>query len=157
MRIKIPNTHYSIGFDGVLINENTKRERKFSLANSGYMQTQIKINGVVKNILQHRVMAEAFISNPDNKENVNHKNGIKHDNRLENLEWCSKSENQLHSYNVLKRVVRMPERKVIDESTMVIYKNLTRASKFAKVSRSYLSNMLRGIQPNKTTFKFYEQ
>lgn len=59
----------------------------------------VNINGKVRTI--HRIVAQAFIPNPDNKPHVNHKDGNKHNNHADNLEWCTRSENQLHAYRVL--------------------------------------------------------
>ncbi len=69
----------------------------------GYCYVSLRKNNKNCRIAVHRLLLETFSSNPENKPFVNHKNGIRNDNRLENLEWCTQQENILHSYRVLKR------------------------------------------------------
>jgi hypothetical protein len=68
---------------------------------AGYPSVLLSKNNIPVNNLIHRLVATHFIHNPEDKEQVNHKNGNKKDNRVENLEWNTRSENQKHSYAVL--------------------------------------------------------
>lgn len=76
---------------------------KQRLNGCGYPSLEIYVNKKKKKILVHRIVAKTFIPNPQNKRTVNHINGDKTDNRVENLEWMSYSENHIHSYKYLDR------------------------------------------------------
>lgn len=65
--------------------------------NNGYKRITIRISGRKKNLLVHRVVAEAFVPNPENKAEVNHKDGNKHNNSEDNLEWSTRKENLDHA------------------------------------------------------------
>lgn len=67
----------------------------------GYLHVSLSKDDRSKDLLVHRIVAEAFIDNPENKPEVNHKNGVKYDNAVTNLEWNTHSENIQHSIHVL--------------------------------------------------------
>ncbi len=78
---------------------------KNTLLNTGYLQTNIYSDlGVPKKFSVHRLVGIYFIPNPDNKTMINHKDGVRNNNSLENLEWCTLSENIKHAYDILGAV-----------------------------------------------------
>ena len=71
---------------------------------TGYLQVSIMNNGKCESKLVHRLVAQSFLSNENNKPCVNHKDGNKENNNITNLEWCTYSENEKHSYVVLGKI-----------------------------------------------------
>lgn len=141
---------------GKLVNIITQKEVKFYLSNNGYMRTTLYSKNKQTTITQHRILAQNFIPNPENKTQVNHKNGVKHDNRLENLEWATPQENTIHSFSAGLQKPTRPCKKVINTITKEIYESVTEASNCFKISRSHLSNILLNKKTNKLNLKFYE-
>lgn len=79
------------------------RPVKIGIDTKGYPQVPYKNNlGKWTTVKLHKLLAIAFIPNPENKSQINHIDGNKANFKLSNLEWCTQSENQIHSYRVLK-------------------------------------------------------
>ena len=98
------NENYSINENGEVKNNKTNKLLKQSQHKNGYMSVSIKItNGSYKQYYVHRLVAETFLPNLDNLTDVNHKDYNKQNNSVENLEWCSRSDNLKHSYNYENR------------------------------------------------------
>ena len=93
---------------------NTGRTQELKLGHDdwGYLRVRIIRNGKRKTHKVHRLVAEAFIPNPNNLPQVNHLDGVHDNNRVDNLEWCSASRNVQHAYdNGLKEKNREYARK----------------------------------------------
>jgi DNA-binding XRE family transcriptional regulator len=92
----------------------------------GYFRVNLYKNGKLKRIAVHRLVAIAFIPNQEEKPQVNHINGIKTDNRLENLEWVTLSENMIHAYkeNLLVRKGEKHTQNKLSVSNVIEIRNL---------------------------------
>ena len=95
--------NYYISNNGRVRNDRTGRILKPRKNRGGYFQVGLQKNGKRKHFLVHRLVAIVFIPNSENKSEVNHKNLIKADNRVENLEWCTPKENTGHAIKNGKR------------------------------------------------------
>lgn len=118
-------SEYSASTEGFIF---SKRMNRFLTQNSKGWYLNIKLckNGIKYPDKVHRIIAKTFIPNPLNLLEINHKNGIKTDNRVDNLEWVSRSQNIRHAFSVLKRVPvtgeRHPKtRPIIDLNTGIFY------------------------------------
>jgi hypothetical protein len=92
----IHDNNYIIYSDGTVYSVRTKKFLKPTKIGRGYFK--FNLGSKCRNQYVHRLVAEAFIPNPDNLPQVNHKNLDKSDNRVENLEWCDNRHNKSHSF-----------------------------------------------------------
>ena len=91
--------YFQISNRGYLYSKRTNKILKTYIRPSGYECVATKVNGTNLCFRIHRLVAQAFIPNPLNKPEVNHKDGNKLNNNVENLEWTTSSENMLHAYD----------------------------------------------------------
>lgn len=153
--------NYLITKDGLVFNTKLNKYLKIQTDRYGYKIVQLYKNGIPKKFSIHRLIAIQYIINPYNKPEVNHINGIKSDNRLENLEWVTKSENGLHAYKIglsniselNKKMVRAKVTKVVlDTESGIFYDSLTDLCNHLNLKYSKMRDMLSNRTKNKSKF-----
>ena len=123
---------YEVSNKGNVRNVRRNKLLRLSKTKYGYIQVYLYKNGIRTGLTVHRLVAEAFLSNPDNLPQVNHKDEDKTNNRVENLEWCSAKYNM----NFGTRNIRAKETAIKNGS----WSGLSREEYMKEYNREYKKN-----------------
>lgn len=147
--------------DGKVFNKKTNKPLKPQIR-FGYEQIQIRINKTRKSLYVHRIVLAYFTDKPlDYNLVVNHINGIKTDNRLQNLEWCTQSENVKHAYKIGLSKVSLLNRQIVqqihgkmllDTRNGVFYNSIREAAYYNNIPEGTLRKKILGTRKNNTSF-----
>lgn len=123
----------------------------------GYQRIVLMKDAIKKRYMCHRLVAQEFIPNPDNKPYVNHINGNKADNRAENLEWVTQSENELHSHSVLGNTMKgktCPKKveAISYKGNKIVFDSMSKAIKFLGIG--CIEGLKKAIIANRTYHNF---
>jgi len=124
-----------------------KEPRKLQVnKRNGYVYIPVRKDMKFQSLRVHRLIAEAFIPNPENKPHVNHIDGNKQNNSVENLEWCTQSENELHKCRVLGKKNEPPHilKPVIDLDTGIVYESIKAAAQETGIDHRKIGEIAAG-------------
>lgn len=144
--------NYNITKEGKVIRLKDNKEMKCCVDSAGYVKFSPRFNGEKIQAKVHRLVAIKYLENPNNHKQVNHINGIKTDNRVENLEWCDSKTNIQHAHkNGLANNKHLNKKvKQIDPITnniISIYDSYREASKATGVLETNISAVCRKYKP----------
>lgn len=144
---------YQVSNTGVVRNKITGHILKPQLDNKGYLRVRMSLHDKKATAKVHRLVAVAFIPNPEDKPQVNHIDADKRNNDVRNLEWVTNGENQIHAYKMgLYRVTGQGGRKKIPVLKVNLvtgevegkYSSLAEAAKSNNIHSTNIEKVIRG-------------
>lgn len=117
------NAKYTVSNSGIVVNNESGKELKVDASNGYARVTFIGDDGKKKKQFVHRLVAEKYVPNPTNKPMVNHIDGNKLNNHVDNLEWVTNEENMIHARDVLGNSFKYGNcaKPIVDESGNVYF------------------------------------
>lgn len=143
--------YYQVSNEGRLRSKKTGRIYNLSKPKDGYPRTRICLDGVKLSVNIHRLVAVAFVPNPEGKKYVNHIDGDKTNNHATNLEWCTPSENNNHA---LANGLYKNKKNIIHNPTGRTFKTIQEVADFLKMKRSTVSCKLSGHRTNNLNINY---
>lgn len=151
------NCKYLINQNGYLICLQKKGLNKFlksRIDRAGYFTVRLNKNGQSSTQFVHRLLAAAYIPNPNNKPFINHINGIKTDNRLENLEWVTHAENIKHAYEIGLCKPEGKQTPIVDICSGEKFPSIKKAAEFNSIKYTTCKGYLNGRRKNPTCLRY---
>lgn len=139
------------------LRNHPEKTLKPKIHNCGYHVVELSVNGKKKKYYVHRLVAVAFIENPEFKEQVNHLNGNKTDNTTINLCWATAKENSLHAHEIgiANRIPSTANCKAVyDPVANWYYSTIRDAAAKHNLKYSHLRSMLNGRYTNTTSLQY---
>ena len=121
--------------------DKNKKLKLYTNKNNGYIYVNLSGNGKNKVLRVHKIVAEAFIPNKNKYKVINHKDGNKQNNRVDNLEWCTQKQNINHAKNILKIDFSKGIEKMHEKNKKKIIRNDGKIYKSIKEAKKDLGNM----------------
>lgn len=158
--------NYSISKNGQIRNDITGKIKADRINSRGYSLVDLYSNGERQTERVHRLVADTFIPNPDDKPQVNHRDGNKRNNSVENLEWCTASENMQHAFDTgLSKPTRSmlgrrnpnagrPGRPVRIVETGQVFSSITECEKAINGDNRHICDCLSGRQNTHRGYHF---
>lgn len=144
---------YDVSSSGKIRNHKTGKVMRNPIHKSGYAQAFLRKDGSQWNVYVHRLVALAFIPNSEGKPDINHIDGNKQNNSVDNLEWVTRSENTMHRYYVLGQRIKKVHAANLATGEVREYAS-TRAAGRDGFHQGHVAANCRGETPHHKGWKF---